>query len=71
MSSRIVRLPETLQTEDLLAQIDACNQDDRVDGILVQLPLPPHIDEQHILEAILPHKDVDSNTLSDNYGDLY
>lgn len=47
-------------TEDqLLALIDEINNDARIDGILVQLPLPPHIDESKILEAISPAKDAD------------
>ncbi len=53
------KLPvETAQTE-LLALIDNLNNDERIDGILVQLPLPEHIDESKILEAISPAKDVD------------
>lgn len=43
----------------LLALIDELNRDPRIDGILVQLPLPKHIDESKVLEAISPHKDVD------------
>lgn len=45
--------------EELLALIDRLNADDQVDGILVQLPLPKHIDERAVLERILPAKDVD------------
>ncbi len=53
------KLPvETAQTE-LLALIDSLNNNENIDGILVQLPLPEHIDEAKILEAILPAKDVD------------
>jgi methylenetetrahydrofolate dehydrogenase (NADP+) / methenyltetrahydrofolate cyclohydrolase len=59
MSSDIIRLPEATTTDELLAQISTLNQDDGVDGILVQLPLPPQCDEVQILEAIAPHKDVD------------
>ena len=44
---------------DLLALIDELNNDDTVDGILVQLPVPPHIDSQKIIERIRPDKDVD------------
>jgi len=44
---------------DLLALIDSLNNDARIDGILVQLPLPDHIDESKVLEAISPAKDVD------------
>ncbi len=44
---------------DLLARIDDLNRDPAIHGILVQLPLPPHIDEQRVIEAIAPAKDVD------------
>ena len=49
---------ETTEAQ-LLALIDELNRDERIDGILVQLPLPPHIDENKVLEAISPAKDVD------------
>lgn len=52
-------LPETTSEADLLALISTLNADDRVDGILVQLPLPGHIDAQRVIEAIDPSKDVD------------
>lgn len=52
-------LPEATSEEELLALIDKLNQDDTVDGILVQLPLPEHIDSSKVIEAIVPHKDVD------------
>lgn len=52
-------LPEQTTQEELLALIDQLNHDSNVDGILVQLPLPAHIDNNAILEKILPHKDVD------------
>ena len=48
-----------ISQEDLLALVDDLNRDDRVDGILVQLPLPPHIDEAAVIAAIDPDKDVD------------
>jgi methylenetetrahydrofolate dehydrogenase (NADP+)/methenyltetrahydrofolate cyclohydrolase len=44
---------------DLLARIDALNRDPSIHGVLVQLPLPPHIDAQKVIEAIAPAKDVD------------
>jgi methylenetetrahydrofolate dehydrogenase (NADP+)/methenyltetrahydrofolate cyclohydrolase len=44
---------------DLLARIDALNQDPSIHGVLVQLPLPPHINAQKVIEAIAPAKDVD------------
>jgi methylenetetrahydrofolate dehydrogenase (NADP+)/methenyltetrahydrofolate cyclohydrolase len=53
------RLPETTSETELLALIAALNADDRVDGILVQLPLPKHIDPQRVIDAIDPAKDVD------------
>jgi methylenetetrahydrofolate dehydrogenase (NADP+) / methenyltetrahydrofolate cyclohydrolase len=53
------RLPETTSEAALLALIDQLNADDRVDGILVQLPLPKHIDPQRVIDAIDPAKDVD------------
>lgn len=48
----------------LLARIDALNQDSRIHGILVQLPLPPHIDAHKVIEAIAPEKDVDGFHIS-------
>ena len=52
-------LPETTSEEELLKLIDDLNSNDEVNGILVQLPLPGHINEQKVIEAILPSKDVD------------
>lgn len=52
-------LPKGSSAEEVLALIDALNRDDSIHGILVQLPLPPHIDERRILEAVNPRKDVD------------
>ena len=49
----------TLSEADLLARVDALNNDPAIHGILVQLPLPAHIDAQKVIEAILPAKDVD------------
>ncbi len=51
--------PPDISEEDLLALIDKYNNDDSINGILVQLPLPKHIDEKKILNAIDPDKDVD------------
>jgi methylenetetrahydrofolate dehydrogenase (NADP+)/methenyltetrahydrofolate cyclohydrolase len=51
--------PATISTEELLALVDELNRRDDVDGILVQMPLPPQIDSKKILEAVLPEKDVD------------
>lgn len=52
-------LPETTSEESVLELIDTLNQDEKVHGILVQLPLPKHMDEQKIIKAIAPYKDVD------------
>ncbi|EOI7561388.1 bifunctional methylenetetrahydrofolate dehydrogenase/methenyltetrahydrofolate cyclohydrolase [Enterococcus faecalis] len=57
--SKVEKLQETISEEELLAEIDKYNQDSRFHGILVQLPLPKHIDEEKILLAIDPKKDVD------------
>lgn len=57
--SQVVRLPETTTEEELLTLIEEYNQDDAWHGILVQLPLPAHIDEEKVLFAISPDKDVD------------
>jgi methylenetetrahydrofolate dehydrogenase (NADP+)/methenyltetrahydrofolate cyclohydrolase len=53
------RLPATAGEEELLALVRRLNADDRVDGILVQLPLPPQMDEKLVIAAIDPDKDVD------------
>jgi methylenetetrahydrofolate dehydrogenase (NADP+)/methenyltetrahydrofolate cyclohydrolase len=52
-------LPATTTQEALLALIDQLNADETIDGILVQLPLPDHINEESVIERILPTKDVD------------
>ncbi|WP_264534979.1 bifunctional 5,10-methylenetetrahydrofolate dehydrogenase/5,10-methenyltetrahydrofolate cyclohydrolase [Flavobacterium sp. N1736] len=57
--STLVALPEDITEADLLAKIKELNEDDDLDGFIVQLPLPKHIDEQKILLAIDPDKDVD------------
>ncbi|MTI60827.1 bifunctional methylenetetrahydrofolate dehydrogenase/methenyltetrahydrofolate cyclohydrolase FolD [Iocasia frigidifontis] len=59
ISSEIVRLSQNINQQELLELIDRLNLDDGVDGILVQLPLPEHINEKVIIEAIAPTKDVD------------
>ncbi len=53
-------LPEETTQAELLELIDKLNVDERVDGILCQLPLPAHIDEQAVINAICPEKDVDA-----------
>ncbi|CAH6314447.1 bifunctional methylenetetrahydrofolate dehydrogenase/methenyltetrahydrofolate cyclohydrolase FolD [Pantoea agglomerans] len=57
--SRSYDLPATTREAELLELIDALNQDDEIDGILVQLPLPAGIDNVKVLERITPDKDVD------------
>jgi hypothetical protein len=59
MSSRVVRLPATATQADLHKAIDDACHDGSIDGVLVQLPLPPHLDEFAIMERIDPRKDVD------------
>lgn len=57
--STLIEFDDRVSHADLVAQIEKLNQDDEVDGILVQLPLPKHIDVNDILERIDPRKDVD------------
>ena len=59
MDSRLIELPENVQEEALLKEIAALNVDPLVDGILVQLPLPAHICEDRVIDAISVEKDVD------------
>jgi methylenetetrahydrofolate dehydrogenase (NADP+)/methenyltetrahydrofolate cyclohydrolase len=59
MEARDRKLPADTSGEELLATIAEVNADDDVDGLLVQLPLPDHIDENRVIEAIAPEKDVD------------
>lgn len=58
--SHTIRLPAETTEEELLAHIDRLNKDGSVHGILVQLPVPKHIDPDHVIEAISPEKDVDA-----------
>lgn len=57
--SSLIKLSETISEKELLAEVDKLNQDDAIDGFIVQLPLPKHIDEQKVIMAIDPAKDVD------------
>ncbi|WP_278986168.1 tetrahydrofolate dehydrogenase/cyclohydrolase catalytic domain-containing protein, partial [Sphingobium yanoikuyae] len=59
MESFEFKRPDSIGEDDLLDLIEELNHDDRVDGILVQLPLPRHIDEAAVIAAIDPAKDVD------------
>ena len=60
--SHVIALPETVGEEELLSRIEELNRQKTVNGILMQLPLPPHIDQNKVLEAISPEKDVDGFT---------
>ncbi|MDA8896132.1 bifunctional methylenetetrahydrofolate dehydrogenase/methenyltetrahydrofolate cyclohydrolase FolD [Bacteroidia bacterium] len=57
--SSIFRLPENTSQKELIDRIDQINENDQIDGLIVQLPLPPHIDENFINAKISPDKDVD------------
>ncbi len=57
--STLIRLEETVEEQELLQKISELNNDDSVDGILVQLPLPKHISEAKVINSIDPEKDVD------------
>ena len=57
--STILRFPDTISEEELLSEVDRINLDDNIDGLIVQLPLPSHIDENKVTQKILPKKDVD------------
>jgi len=59
LSATLERFPATMTEQELLARIHALNEDAKVHGILVQLPLPKHMDAQKIIETISPAKDVD------------
>jgi len=57
--SSLIRYEDDVTEEELLAKVNELNQDDGLDGFIVQLPLPDHISEQKVIEAIDPKKDVD------------
>jgi 5,10-methylene-tetrahydrofolate dehydrogenase/Methenyl tetrahydrofolate cyclohydrolase len=61
--------PDTISTPELLAIIESLNQREEIDGILVQMPLPPQVDKRQVLLAIRPDKDVDGFHPM-NVGDL-
>ncbi|GLZ34189.1 bifunctional protein FolD [Lentzea sp. NBRC 105346] len=63
IDSRLVELPAETTTEELVAAITALSEDEAVHGILLQHPVPGHIDERAAFEAIAPHKDVDGVTM--------
>ena len=57
--STLIRLSEDVSQEDLLAEVEKINNNSDIDGLIVQLPLPSHVDEMKVTEAIDPEKDVD------------
>ena len=59
IESRMIRLDQNVSREEILREIHALNQDPAVHAVLVQLPLPGHLDETEILSAVLPEKDAD------------
>ncbi len=59
LKSEVIKYPELVEEKTVLDKIEELNKDDSVSGILVQLPLPKHIDKQKVIEAISPSKDVD------------
>ena len=59
LKSEVIKYPESVEEKTVLDKIDELNKDESVSGILVQLPLPKHIDKQKVIEKILPSKDVD------------
>lgn len=69
MTSSVYRLPATTSEEELLKTVEFLNNDPEIDGYIIQLPLPKHIDEDKIINAIKPSKDVDGFT-SINVGRL-
>lgn len=58
--SEVYHLPETTEMNELLGLIDRLNKDEKINGILCQLPLPKHLDEEQIILKISPEKDVDA-----------
>lgn len=59
IEARTIRLPSDTSPEALLAEVNRCNRDDAVDGLLVQMPLPPGHDSKRVFDALDPLKDVD------------
>lgn len=69
IQSEVITYPQNTTEDVVLEKINELNQDDSVDAILVQMPLPEHIDSHNIIEAIDPKKDVDSFTI-ENAGKI-
>jgi methylenetetrahydrofolate dehydrogenase (NADP+)/methenyltetrahydrofolate cyclohydrolase len=59
LKSEVIKYPDTVEEKTVLEKIEELNKDESVSGILVQLPLPKHIDKQKVIETITPSKDVD------------
>ena len=59
LKSEVIKYPEAVEEKTVLEKIEKLNKDDSVSGILVQLPLPKHIDKKKVIETITPEKDVD------------
>ena len=59
LKSEVIRYPDTVEEKTVLERIEELNKDESISGILVQLPLPKHIDKQKVIETIAPSKDVD------------
>ncbi|MDB0054360.1 bifunctional methylenetetrahydrofolate dehydrogenase/methenyltetrahydrofolate cyclohydrolase [Candidatus Pelagibacter sp.] len=59
LKSEVIRYPDSIDEKTVLEKIEELNKDETVSGILVQLPLPKHIDKQKVIETITPFKDVD------------
>lgn len=59
INSQVIRRPSEISEDDLLEIVNGLNDDKEIDGFIVQLPLPKHIDEQRVIEAVDPTKDVD------------
>ena len=59
LKSEVIKYPDTVDEKTILDKIEELNNDESISGILVQLPLPKHIDKQKVIETIAPSKDVD------------
>ena len=59
LKSEIIKYPKSVTEEEILNKVEELNKDNTVSGILVQLPLPEHINKKKVIEAISPDKDVD------------
>lgn len=70
IKSEHIKFPENTTEEDLIKEVERLNNDDTIDAILVQMPLPKHINSSAVIEKISPKKDVDCFT-STNIGNVY